>query len=66
MSNYIGKTFGVYTVISFSHKTKTRQLLWNCKCNLCDKPRLLYSNNLKNPPKCECQKTSKLVGKVFK
>lgn len=66
MSKYIGKTFGTYTVVSFSHRTKTRQLLWNCKCNLCNKLRLLYSNNFRNPPKCECQKTSKLVGKVFK
>lgn len=67
MKDFTGLVFGNYTVISFNRINKNHLSIWNCKCNICGAERTIWGTNLNRNllPKCECEKTSKLINKQF-
>lgn len=58
LNENINKTFGVLTLISYSHYTNTRYF-YNCTCNRCgENTRVRTDHILKNPKSCgNCVKT---------
>lgn len=60
----VGKVFGKLTVISFSHKDKTRRNMFNCLC-ICGQNHVVSARNLQREVSTHCGCDKKLRGPVL-
>jgi hypothetical protein len=54
MIEMVGKQFGEWKVLKFSHLSRKKQAYWLCRCGLCGKTYIVRGDNLRLEKSTRC------------